>query len=71
MTRTVLNSVGLRAIVLATVGIGAIGLWAASTTGNHDPASREGPDRWGRLTHPFATCGAEFDGGPVVEVGTK
>jgi len=43
---------------------------------NHDPASDIGPNFWGSLTFPFATCGSQFD--PVtnvldgfVEVGKK
>lgn len=35
---------------------------------NHDPASDIGPNFWGSLTFPFATCGA---GVPFVEVGKK
>lgn len=35
---------------------------------NHDPASEIGPNFWGELTFPFATCGA---GEPFVEVGKK
>jgi len=35
---------------------------------NHDPESLIGPNFWGSLTFPFATCGA---GDPFVEVGKK
>jgi carbonic anhydrase len=45
---------------------------AAAVSWNHDPASADGPRLWGRLTPPFATCGAVFeDAGPFVEVGLK
>lgn len=44
---------------------------------SHDPAADIGPDFWGSLTFPFATCGSKFDpvlGGlqpTLVEVGKK
>ena len=37
---------------------------------NHDPASDIGPNHWGKLAFPFATCGAEEDA-IFVEVGKK
>jgi len=41
---------------------------AAQVEWNHNPASDIGPNFWGALTFPFATCGA---GDPFVEVGKK
>lgn len=42
---------------------------ASAQVWNHDPASSMGPDHWGSLAFPFATCGA---GNPTfVEVGRK
>jgi carbonic anhydrase len=41
---------------------------AAQVEWNHNPASDIGPNFWGELTFPFATCGA---GDPFVEVGKK
>lgn len=43
-------------------------LASAQVVWNHDPASAIGPEFWGALTFPFATCGA---GDPFVEVGKK
>jgi carbonic anhydrase len=43
---------------------------ASAQAWNHDPDSAIGPELWGALTFPFATCGAEQDG-PFVEVGQK
>jgi carbonic anhydrase len=41
---------------------------SAQVEWNHNPASNIGPNFWGELTFPFATCGA---GEPFVEVGKK
>jgi carbonic anhydrase len=41
---------------------------SAQVEWNHNPASDIGPNLWGELTFPFATCGA---GDPFVEVGRK
>jgi len=41
---------------------------SAQVDWNHNPASDIGPNFWGSLTFPFATCGA---GDPFVEVGKK
>jgi carbonic anhydrase len=43
-------------------------LASAQVEWNHNPASEIGPNFWGELTFPFATCGA---GDPFVEVGKK
>jgi carbonic anhydrase len=43
-------------------------LASAQVEWNHNPASETGPNFWGELTFPFATCGA---GDPFVEVGKK
>src|SRR5262245_30824258 len=43
-------------------------LASAQVEWNHNPASDIGPNFWGELTFPFATCGA---GEPFVEVGQK
>src|SRR5262245_582188 len=43
-------------------------LASAQVEWNHDPESAIGPNFWGELTFPFATCGA---GDPFVEVGKK
>ena len=41
---------------------------ASAQSWNHDPASGIGPDFWGSVAFPFATCGA---GDPFVQVGRK
>ncbi len=43
-------------------------LASAQVEWNHNPASDIGPNFWGELTFPFATCGA---GDPFVQVGKK
>jgi len=43
-------------------------LASAQDEWNHNPASNIGPNHWGTVTFPFATCGA---GDPFVEVGKK
>jgi carbonic anhydrase len=43
---------------------------SAQVEWNHDPASPIGPNRWGSLTFPFATCGSELGTG-FIEVGRK
>src|SRR6185436_20409854 len=43
-------------------------LASAQVEWNHNPVSAIGPNFWGELTFPFATCGA---GAPFVEVGKK
>jgi carbonic anhydrase len=45
-------------------------LASAQVEWNHDPDSAIGPNLWGSLTFPFATCGAVVDGS-FVEVGRK
>lgn len=68
---------GLRAFALVVGALLAPISSLAQVEWNHNPASGIGPDRWGSLTFPFATCGSQFD--PVlqalqpafVEVGKK
>jgi len=46
----------------------------AQVAWNHDPASDIGPNFWGTVTFPFATCGSALvvdPVGPFVEVGKK
>ena len=47
---------------------------SAQVAWNHDPASDIGPNFWGTVTFPFATCGSVLvvdPVGPFVEVGKK
>ncbi|MFH0344113.1 MAG: carbonic anhydrase [Chromatiales bacterium] len=56
-------------LLTAVVVVFSATLASAQTEFNHDPASTIGPNFWGELTFPFATCGA---GDPTfVEVGKK
>ncbi|MGH9962358.1 MAG: carbonic anhydrase, partial [Pyrinomonadaceae bacterium] len=43
---------------------------ASAQVWNHDPDSAIGPNHWGKLVFPFATCGAE-ENSTFVEVGKK
>lgn len=61
-------------VLSATIGSAQVGNPATASAQsapvwNHDPASAIGPNLWGSVTFPFATCGA---GDPAfVEVGKK
>jgi len=68
----------MRAAVLPVLlAIGSLSAAAQTIEWNHNPESELGPNFWGSLTFPFATCGSQFD--PVlqteqpnfVEVGKK
>ena len=58
--------------VAGLLAASALACSAAASEGtahwNHDPAGPTGPDAWGTLSFPHATCGG---GEPFVEVGMK
>lgn len=55
-------------VLAAAASVFSASLPAAEATWNHDPASDIGPDFWGTLAFPYATCGG---GDPFVQVGKK
>jgi carbonic anhydrase len=55
-------------VLLAAAVLAFAAPLASAQSWNHDPASGIGPNAWGALAFPFATCGA---GNPFVEVGRK
>jgi len=56
--------------LLTTVALVYSATFASAQVWNHNPDSAIGPDHWGKLTFPFATCGAEVSS-TFVEVGKK
>jgi carbonic anhydrase len=58
----------LSSLFTAITFVFSVTLASAQVEWNHNPASDIGPNFWGELTFPFATCGA---GDPFVEVGKK
>jgi carbonic anhydrase len=58
----------LFAVMAIVFGATLASAQSAQVEWNHNPASDKGPNFWGELTFPFATCGA---GDPFVEVGKK
>lgn len=55
-------------VVAAAAAVFSASLPAAKVAWNHNPASDIGPEFWGTLAFPDATCGG---GDPFVEVGRK